>query len=178
MPMPHSTVPEAIPLPYLAHYPPELLRKVRRLIESKRLGTSLLEKYPAAHDIRTDKALYTYVLEMKASCLKQSQPVSRILFDSKIRDLHEALGTHTVTRRVQGGKIKSKTEIRIASLFKKTPEAFLRMITVHELAHLKEKTHDKAFYKLCEYMEPDYHQLEFDLRLYLTALDHGEPLYS
>ena len=45
------------------------------------------------------------------------------------------------------------------------------MIAVHELAHLKEKTHDKAFYKLCTYMQPDYHQLELDLRLYLTHLD-------
>jgi predicted metal-dependent hydrolase len=42
------------------------------------------------------------------------------------------------------------------------------MIVVHELAHLKELEHNKAFYKLCEYMEPNYHQLELDLRLLLT----------
>ncbi len=40
---------------------------------------------------------------------------------------------------------------------------------LHELAHLKEREHDKAFYALCEHMEPHYHQLEFDLRLWLTA---------
>jgi predicted metal-dependent hydrolase len=45
------------------------------------------------------------------------------------------------------------------------------MIVVHELAHLKEKEHNKAFYKLCEYMEPAYHQLEFDARLFLTQLE-------
>jgi predicted metal-dependent hydrolase len=45
---------------------------------------------------------------------------------------------------------------------------FLTMIAVHELAHLKEKQHDKAFYQLCTHMEPNYHQYEFDLRLYLT----------
>jgi predicted metal-dependent hydrolase len=45
------------------------------------------------------------------------------------------------------------------------------MIAVHELAHVKEKEHDKAFYKLCCYMEPAYHQYEFDLRLYLTHID-------
>jgi UTP pyrophosphatase len=43
------------------------------------------------------------------------------------------------------------------------------MIVVHELAHLKEREHDKAFYALCLHMEPDYPQLEFDLRLWLTA---------
>jgi predicted metal-dependent hydrolase len=47
------------------------------------------------------------------------------------------------------------------------------MIVVHELAHMKEREHDKAFYQLCAHMEPDYHQLEFDLRLYLTHLESG-----
>jgi len=42
------------------------------------------------------------------------------------------------------------------------------MIVVHELAHLKESDHNKAFYRLCESMQPGYGQLEFDLRLYLT----------
>jgi predicted metal-dependent hydrolase len=72
---------------------------------------------------------------------------------------------------VQGSRLKAKNEIRIASLFKHAPVEFLRMIAVHELAHLKEKEHNKAFYKLCEYMEPAYHQLEFDTRLFLTCLD-------
>jgi hypothetical protein len=76
-----------------------------------------------------------------------------------------------IQARVQGGRLKAKNEIRIASLFKEVPLAFLKMITVHELAHLKEKEHNKAFYKLCLMMEPDYHQIEFDLRLYLTHLD-------
>jgi len=34
--------------------------------------------------------------------------------------------------------------------------------------HLKERDHDKAFYQLCQHMEPNYHQLEFDCRVYLT----------
>jgi predicted metal-dependent hydrolase len=72
---------------------------------------------------------------------------------------------------VQGSKLKAKREIRVASLFKETPGEFLRMIVVHELAHLKEKAHDKAFYQLCTHMEPQYHQYEFDLRVYLTAME-------
>ncbi len=54
----------------------------------------------------------------------------------------------------------------------KLPAEFLKMIVVHELAHLKETEHNKAFYQLCTHMAPDYHQLEFDLRLYLTQLEH------
>jgi len=38
------------------------------------------------------------------------------------------------------------------------------MIVVHEPAHLRHGEHDKAFYQLCRHMEPDYRQLEFDLR--------------
>jgi predicted metal-dependent hydrolase len=72
---------------------------------------------------------------------------------------------------VQGNKLKSKREIRVAALFKEGPAEFLKMIAVHELAHIKEREHDKAFYKLCTYMEPQYHQYEFDLRVYLTHLD-------
>jgi len=84
---------------------------------------------------------------------------------------------HYYISKVQGSKLKSKHEIKIASLFKHTPAEFLKMIVVHELAHLKEKDHNKAFYKLCEYMEPGYYQIEFDMRLYLTHLDNAEPLY-
>ena len=53
-------------------------------------------------------------------------------------------------------------------MFRDAPAPFLKMILVHELAHLKEREHNKAFYQLCIHMEPDYFQLEFDLRLYLT----------
>jgi len=49
---------------------------------------------------------------------------------------------------------------------------------VHELAHLRESEHGKAFYQLCRHMEPAYHQLEFDLRAYLCHLDaNGRPLW-
>jgi hypothetical protein len=76
---------------------------------------------------------------------------------------------------VQGSNLKASREIRIASLFKEVPLEFLRMIAVHELAHLKEKEHGKAFYQLCLHMEPEYHQYEFDLRLYLTQVElHGK----
>ena len=93
--------------------------------------------------------------------------------------IQHALGQHTYISRVQGGKLKAKHEIRVATLFKAVPEPFLKMITVHELAHLKEKDHNKAFYNLCQLMEPQYHQYEFDLRLYLTHLEATrQPLWD
>lgn len=78
------------------------------------------------------------------------------------------MGTNTFVSRPQGGKLKSKNEIRIAALFRAAPEAFLKMIVIHELAHLKEKEHNKSFYQLCCHMDPLYHQWEFDMRVWLT----------
>ena len=85
---------------------------------------------------------------------------------------------HTYVSRVQGNKLKSKNEIKIGSVFKKAPQALLNMIVVHELAHLKEKEHDKAFYKLCQHMLPNYHQLELMTRIYLTELENNGSIYS
>jgi predicted metal-dependent hydrolase len=158
-------------LTYLQAYPDHLLDQVRRLVADGKLAEHLLRRYPDAHAVRTDKALYAYVQELKDDYLRNAEPVAKVGFDSKIGIVRQALGLHTAISRVQGSKLKAKHEIRIGSVFRDAPPEFLRMIVVHELAHLKEKQHDKAFYKLCCWMEPDYHQFEFDLRLYLTLLE-------
>jgi UTP pyrophosphatase len=164
-------------LKYLAGYAPVVTEQVHRLIDSDKLPALLLKKYPQPHDIKTDKALYAYTMALKNQFLRQSNPLSKVVYDDKIDVLHQALGLHSVVSRVQGGNLKSKNEIRIGAIFKIAPPECLKMIVVHELAHLREKQHNKAFYKLCEYMAPDYHQLEFDMRLYLTCLDLGGTLY-
>lgn len=129
--------------------------------------------------MRTDSALYGYVGELRGQHLRKAAPLSKVHYDSTLHIERDALGTHTAISRVQGSRLKAKHEIRIASLFRTMPEEFLRMIVVHELAHLKERNHDKAFYKLCAHMEPAYHQYEFDLRVYLCYLaSGGRPLWS
>lgn len=161
----------AAPLKYLAGYPPELLAQVREAIAQGRLADSLQRRYPEAHDVISDGALYDYVAGLKSRHMRNAGPLSKVLYDNRLHLVQKALGTHTAVSRVQGGNLKSKREIRIASLFRQAPAAFLRMIVVHELAHLKEREHDKAFYALCTHMEPQYHQLEFDVRVWLTLQD-------
>lgn len=156
---------------YLQAYPDPVQAQVRQLLSQNQLGALLLKKYPARHGVRTDRALYDYVMGLKNEYLRSADPLAKVGFDSKLHVIAHALGTHTTVSRVQGSKLKSKREIRIATLFKEVPAEFLKMITVHELAHIKEREHDKAFYKLCTHMAPDYHQLEFDLRLYLTHME-------
>lgn len=136
------------------------------------LGNWLRSRYPNVHSINNDKDLRDYAMDIKNHYMKKTQPLSKVLYDNKIHIVNHALGLHSYVSRVQGGKLKSKNELRVSDLFKHTPEPFLNMIVVHELAHLKEKDHNKAFYKLCNHMLPDYHQLEFEVRVYLTELEH------
>ncbi len=158
-------------LRYLNHYHEHTKAQVHKLIEEDKLKSHLLSKYKVPHAKTNDKALFSYVNELKNEYLKKSQPLSKVIYDGKINVIHNALGTHHFISRVQGNKLKAKNEIKISSMFKSVPEEFLKMIVVHELAHFKEKEHNKAFYKLCEFMQPSYHQVEFDLRLYLTHMD-------
>ena len=74
--------------------------------------------------------------DLKATHLRSSPPLSKASYDPGIQVLQNALGTHTTVSRVQGGQLKAKREIRIASLFKTVPLPFLSMICVHELAHI------------------------------------------
>jgi len=170
---------QPVPLKYLRGYPEPLQAQVRQLVADGGVAPLLRRKYPALHGVRTDRALYDYVMDLKASYLRSSEPLAKVCFDGKLQQVAQALGTHTVTARVQGSKLKTRREIRVATVFREAPEPFLKMITVHELAHLKIREHDKAFYSLCTHMAPDYHQLEFDVRLYLTHLEaQGEPPWA
>ena len=152
------------------------MQQVENLISQDRLGDYLRGKYPDRHQYNNDAELYGFTLELKDRYLKRSKPLSKALYKDGLDTVKNALGTHTRISRAHGGKLKSKNEIRIASVFKNTPDEFLRMIVVHELAHFKEHDHNKAFYQLCRHMEPDYHQFELDVRLYLLLLDTGQNL--
>jgi UTP pyrophosphatase len=166
-------------LPYLRGYPDETRDKVAQMLQDQRVGAWLTAKYPQAHGLRTDRALYDHVQTLKGQFMRGADPLSKVAYDSKLHIVQNALGTHTTVSRVQGSKLKAKREIRIAAMFKDAPPEFLSMIVVHELAHLRERNHDKAFYQLCMHMEPAYHQLEFEVRVYLTHLEAtGERLWS
>ena len=164
-------------LKYLSTYDLQVQQQVASLIEKKALGQFLINKYPHKHTIHNDKMLREFTMDIKQRYLRKSAPLSKVIFDKKIHVINNALGLHTYVSRVQGAKLKSKNEIRISEVFRKAPEAFLQMIVVHELAHIKEKSHDKAFYQLCLHMLPQYHQLEFEMRLYLTQLELFGDIY-
>ena len=167
------------PPDYLAGYPSELQAHARELLATGALTERLQRRYGALHTVRTDGALYDYTMALKSRHLRSSDPVGKVVYDNRLQVIQNALGTHTTVARVQGNKLKAKREIRIAGVFRTLPEPMLRMIVVHELAHLRERGHDKAFYALCRHMAPDYDRLEFDLRLALMHTEAtGRPVWS
>ncbi|MGC4068231.1 MAG: DUF45 domain-containing protein, partial [Polyangiaceae bacterium] len=145
-----------------------LLEQVSALVAENRLGEWLAERFPHPPSVTTNHALYEYVTELKDTHLKTAPPLRKVSFDDRIATLQRALGQHRTVTVVQGRNLKSRNEILVASLLKETPPEFLKMVVVHELAHLRESNHDKAFYQFCCRMEPKYHDYELGLRLYLT----------
>lgn len=159
-------------LKYIQHYPKELQQQVAQLIEQNRLKDYLTKKYPQMHDVNNDKLLYEFVMKYKNEHFKKYQ-LSKVAYDSKLQ-CNNSLGNNTFVTRIQGSKLKTKNNINIATVFKKAPFDFLEMIVVHELAHLKIKEHNKAFYNLCQHIQENYAQIEFDFRLFLTHIEHDK----
>jgi predicted metal-dependent hydrolase len=163
-------------LKYISNYPQSLQDQVQNMLNNNKLAEFLLKKYPKPHSVYNDKDLREYALQIKNQFMKKSGPLSKVIYDGKIHVINKALGLHSYVPRIQGSKVKTKNELRVSSVFKKAPLQLLNMIVVHELAHLKEKEHNKNFYQLCQHMLPDYHQLEFDMRLFMIQNDI-EPIY-
>ena len=154
---------------FLAGYPADLLDQVRARLADGSLGADLARRYPDAHTIRTDGALYDHAAALKARFLRNAPALNKVAYDGRLQIDQRALGTLTAASRVQGGRLSAKRELRVAACFKQAPAVMLDMIVVHELAHLKERAHNKPFYALCDHMLPGYHQIEFDTRLWLTC---------
>lgn len=162
---------------YFQDYPKYIKDQCEQLINNGHIKSYLLKKYPVGHQINSDKQLFEYTNKIKQSFMKKSPPINKVKYVKQKDLIHNALGTHTFISRNHGGKLKSAHEIRIAQSLKDAPEEMLQMLVVHELAHFKEKDHNRAFYNLCEYMQPDYCDVEVDTLLFLTLLDRGEKLY-
>ena len=157
------------PVDYLGGYPETVREQAHDLHRAGRLLPMLQKRYAESHNVTDNARLYAYVQDMKRSFMKSSPPLGKVRYCEKISTVHKALGLHSFVVRVQGKKLKRKNELRVGSVFKALPADFLYMIVAHELAHLRHKDHDKAFYRLCKHIDPQYHRHELDLRLWLWA---------
>ena len=83
------------PLKYLLGYSSDTQAQVAQLVNSNRLGEWLQKKYPSAHGIRTDKALYDYVQDLKQSFLRGAEPLAKVAFDCKLQVVQHKPGDVT-----------------------------------------------------------------------------------
>ncbi len=88
-------------LQYLRGYPDHLVSQVQHLVDQNKLGAWLKKRYPENHNIKTEKALYDYVQDIKNRFLKKSAPLSKVAYDPKIHIVNNALGLHSYVSRIQ-----------------------------------------------------------------------------
>lgn len=162
---------------YFIGYPEDIQSQVALLIEKNKLTQYFKNKYPNSHTIKSEKALFQYTTMLKQEFLKNAPQLNSVKYEKKKDLVFNALGTHTFKRHAHGKKLKAQHHIAIADNLKNAPESLLKVLIVHELAHFKEKDHNKSFYQLCCHMEPEYFQLELDLRLFMVMCEQGNNIY-
>ncbi|MCG7546990.1 MULTISPECIES: M48 family metallopeptidase [Pseudoalteromonas] len=165
-------------LKYFQHYPDSLQAQVKTLIADEKLQPYFKSKYPLGHQLQNQQALYQYCTALKQRYLKNTPRLNNVSFNKHTDMMKGTLGTHTHKQHRHGQKLKARYDIALNNQLKYAPEAILRALIVHELAHFKHAEHDKAFYNLCCNMEPDYHQLELDLRLFVVLDELGLNFYT
>jgi predicted metal-dependent hydrolase len=162
---------------YFSHYPENIQAQVDMLICGNKLLSFFKNKYPVSHTLKNDKLLFEFTNELKQKYLKNAPKLQQVQYKKQKDLVKNALGTHTFKRQQHGGKLKAKHEIAIAEQLRLAPEPLLKALVVHELVHFKEKEHNKSFYNLCCHMEPEYHQLELELRLFLVLQQEALSFY-
>ncbi|MDA3852405.1 MAG: DUF45 domain-containing protein [Spirochaetaceae bacterium] len=156
-------------LSFLESCSEKVQNKIGRIIEEGELEAYLKDLYPENNNISTDKALFTYAQVIRKKYMKKAPPAHKVVFDESDDHVYNALGDNINDLILSDNGHKIKNVIRISSVYKSAPAELFHMVLVHELAHLKERDHSKSFYRLCQHMDDDYDQHEFDLRLFLIS---------
>ena len=163
---------------YFNGYPEPIRAQVNTLISSGKLIQYFKKKYPSGHQYNSEKALYEYANTLKQQFLKNAAKLDSVKYEKRKDLVLNALGTHTFKRHAHGKKLKAQHHIAVANQLKYAPLEVLKALVVHELAHFKEKDHNKGFYNLCCHMQANYFECELDLRLFMVLCEKGENFYS
>ncbi len=86
---------------------------------------------------------------------------------AEIMSLYPTAISFRKTKR-QWGSCSSKNRLSFNTGLIKLPLDVIQYVIIHELAHIKHKHHQKAFWKEVERYSPNYKELEQELKEYLT----------
>jgi UTP pyrophosphatase len=71
-----------VPMPFLQAYSAEVQQHAQAMLQCQEVGTFLQQRYPTAHTIRSDKALFEYAQTLKHTHMRHSEPLNKVQFDS------------------------------------------------------------------------------------------------
>lgn len=86
---------------------------------------------------------------------------------AKVMSVHPTAISFRKTKR-QWGSCSAKNRLSFHTHIMKLPQDVIQYIIVHELAHIRHKHHQKAFWQEVEYYSPNYKECEQQLKEYLT----------
>ena len=127
-----------------APIPVALQEQARDLLEQGQLANVLLRGIPAPQRAQRQGPVRLRA-RAEDSLLAQRWYGQQGAFDNKIHVVRNALGLHTAVSRVQGSRLAAKHEIRIASMFKRSSDEFLRMIVVTNWPTCVKRTTTRRF---------------------------------
>lgn len=104
---------------YLKNYPESIKEQIATLLTEQKLEKLLKMRYPINHNIKSDKALYQYTVNIKNTYLKQTSPLRRICFDEQIVDHSLISDTPDDSLQYNSFIINRLSEIRIADFLNK-----------------------------------------------------------
>ena len=112
------------PLRYLQGYPADTLAQVGKLLQEDRVADWLLSKYPLAHTVRTDRALFDYVQAIKAEYLRSAEPLSKVAFDAKLHIIKNALAPTPLCRACKATSSRPSARFVLPPCSKPCPMSF------------------------------------------------------
>ena len=93
--------------------------------------------------------------------IKKIKEEARVYFEDKTKYFSEIMGLKysrikITSAKTRFGSCNTKGNISYSYRLMLYPEVAREYVVVHELAHLKEMNHSKAFYDIVEHYMPDY----------------------
>ena len=89
-------------LPYLRGYPESLRAQARELLTLGKLSGFLQARYPATHTVRSDKALYDYVIALKNEAMRAAPAIHKVTYDSRLQVEGEIIQSNLQAMKAQG----------------------------------------------------------------------------
>ncbi len=114
-----------------------------------------------------DEKLFQTHLDRFYKTEAQKHIIPHVEFWAKKMCLSPAAIRFRKTKR-QWGSCSGKNVLSFNTMMMKLPHDVIQYIIVHELAHIKLKHHQKAFWQLVEHYVPDYRAQVTELKNYMT----------